>query len=35
MLKKLHVFAGPTHEHAAQRPIALSIGGQAATGEGE
>ncbi len=25
MLKKLHVYAGPEHEHAAQKPEALEI----------
>ncbi|MEE3467560.1 MAG: 50S ribosomal protein L13 [Eubacterium sp.] len=25
MLKKLHVYAGPEHEHAAQKPEALDI----------
>ena len=25
MLKKLKVYAGPTHPHAAQRPVPLSL----------
>ncbi len=25
MLKKLHVYAGPTHEHAAQKPVAFEV----------
>ena len=25
MIKKLHVYAGPEHEHAAQKPEALEI----------
>jgi len=25
MLKKLHVYAGPTHEHQAQKPVAFEL----------
>ena len=25
MLKKLHVYAGPNHEHAAQKPVAFEV----------
>ena len=28
MLKKLKVYAGPTHEHAAQQPMALTVIGK-------
>jgi len=33
MYKKLRVYAGPSHEHAAQQPVVLTVGGKSATAE--
>jgi large subunit ribosomal protein L13 len=35
MLKKLKVYAGPTHRHAAQMPQALELAGAVARQRGQ
>lgn len=33
MYRKLRVYAGPSHEHTAQQPVVLTVGGKSAPAE--